>query len=312
MNSFLPIIFLTLCSLCPLQANLQPYLKAAQGKTESHFNQVKNIDFIYLINLDERPEKWAHCLNELTPYRIHPYRFSAVNGWNLSLETLNQLGVKYIGKSNTTLWGTSYLPEDHFQPHHELMQVEGRTYFCHCMSRGAIGIVLSHLSILQDAYDSGYETIWVMEDDIQVIQNPHLLSDLIVRLDQLVGKEGWDVLFTDPDTKGQDGHYVPCYGTAQRPDFIPSDPDRLHFRNNLSADFRKVGLRYGAYSMILRRSGVKKILDFYREHNIFLPYDMEYYFPKNILFYTVRSDVVSTQPRALSDNGSPGYLDKGK
>ncbi|MFI5334690.1 MAG: hypothetical protein ACHQT8_05960 [Chlamydiales bacterium] len=32
--------------------------------------------------------------------------------------------------------------------------------------------MLSHLSILQDAFDSGYETIWVMEDDIEVVRNP--------------------------------------------------------------------------------------------------------------------------------------------
>ena len=34
---------------------------------------------------------------------------------------------------------------------------EKKTYFTLGMSRGAIGIILSHLSILQDAYDSGYK-----------------------------------------------------------------------------------------------------------------------------------------------------------
>ncbi|EKE07736.1 MAG: hypothetical protein ACD_17C00541G0003 [uncultured bacterium] len=303
-------VFLAVFSTWSLHAGLQTHFRPVEGKTTDCFNQVQNIDFIYLINLDQRPEKWAHCLNELAPYHIQPYRFSAVNGWELSLEVLNQLGVKYSPQFCKNLWGTAYLPEDNFQPHHEIMQVVGRNYFCHCMSRGAIGIVLSHLSILQDAYDSGYETIWVLEDDIEVIQNPHLLSDLITRLDNLVGKGGWDILFTDQDTKGQDGNYIPCYDTARRPDFIPLDEKRLRLRGNVSADFRRIGVRYGAYSMIIRRSGMKKILDFYREHNIFLPYDMEYYFPQNILFYTVRSDVISTQPRAPSDNGSPGYLRK--
>lgn len=31
--------------------------------------------------------------------------------------------------------------------------------------------MLSHLSVLKDALDSGYETIWVMEDDIHIIQD---------------------------------------------------------------------------------------------------------------------------------------------
>ena len=84
--------------------------------------------------------------------------------------------------------GTCYLLDDS-GPQHEMVQQLGRTYFCHCMSRGAIGIVLSHLSVLQDAYDSGYETIWVIEDDIQVIQDPRLLSSLIDELDATVGKK---------------------------------------------------------------------------------------------------------------------------
>ena len=40
-----------------------------------------------------------------------------------------------------------------------------------------------------------------MEDDIEVLQNPHRLSDLIDQLDLLVGSDGWDILFTDRDIK---------------------------------------------------------------------------------------------------------------
>jgi len=64
------------------------------------------------------------------------------------------------------------------------------------MSRGAIGIILSHLSVLQDAYDAGYETIWVMEDDIELLGNPHSVSDLISELEpfdrgRYAGPVGW-------------------------------------------------------------------------------------------------------------------------
>ena len=81
------------------------------------------------------------------------------------------------------------------------MHVPDRTYFGPSNARGTIGIVLSHLSVLQDALDSGYDTIWVMEDDIQIIRNPRKLSKLIAKLDALVGKNGWDVLYTDQDSK---------------------------------------------------------------------------------------------------------------
>lgn len=287
-----------------LFAGVEDYLKTPLNKEGPY--QMKNIDFIYMINLDERPEKYIHSFNELAPYGITPYRFSAVNGWKLSLEDLNEIGIKYEPWMQQGLMGTCYLPEDHGQPHHEIMHVMDRNYFCHCMSPGAIGINLSHLSILKDAYESGYETIWVMEDDIEVIRDPYLLSDLIEKLDVLVGKEGWDFLFTDLDTKNKDGVHVPCLAYAKRPNFHCYNPQRFCERYDISPDLRKIGARYGAYSMIVRRSGMEKMLNFLRA-GIFLPYDMEYTLPDDIRMYTVREDVVSTQPNAFSDNGSPSY-----
>ncbi len=289
-----------------LQAEIENYFKKITDKSGSH--QMRNIDFIYVINLDKRPEKFAHCERELAPYGIYPYRFSAVNGWeDLSLEDLNNLGVKYGPWMKTGNMGTCYLPEGDSQPHHEMVNKPGRTYFCHCMSKGAVAICLSHLSILQDAYDSGYETIWVMEDDIEVIRDPRALSELIDKLDGLVGKEGWDILFTDRDTKNQQGNYVPCTAFAWRPNFSPTNPRKFAERRDISPDFRYIGARYGAYSMIVRRSGMKKLLDFFKGYDIFLPYDMDNTLPPDIRFYTVRDDVVSTLIRALSDNGAPNY-----
>ncbi len=302
MIRLLSLLSLLICStLCGLP---EDYFKKAPNKSGPY--RMRNIDFIYMINLDERPEKFEHSLEELAPFGILPYRFSAVNGWEISLKDFNDVGVKYEWWMKPDLMGTCYLPEDGGQPHHEIMQVPGRNYFCHCMSRGAVGIALSHLSILKDAYDSGYETIWVMEDDIEVIKDPHLLSELIERLDQLVGHDGWDFLFTDFDTKNKRGEHVPCSGAAFRPNFNPDNPYRFADRWDISPDFRLVKARYGAYSMIVRRSGMKKMLDFTKQ-GIFLPYDMEYTLPDDIRMYTLRDDVVSTQPDALSDNGSPNY-----
>ncbi|MCB1111788.1 MAG: glycosyltransferase family 25 protein [Chlamydiales bacterium] len=301
------LFLLLMISLCAvLHADLRDHLRPCENKGSNH--QMKNIDFIYVINLDERPEKLEKTMQELEPYNIHPYRFSAVNGWKLTLEEINELGVKYEPGMRSNLWGTCYLPEDGGEPHHEIMQVPGRNYFCHCMARGAIGICLSHLSILQDAYDSGYETIWVMEDDIQVIRSPLVIPELIAELDRLVGKKGWDILFTDPDTKNQKGAYVECHGHAHRPNFTPKHPGRFAKRSQCGPYFRKVGARYGAYSMIVRRSAMKKILDFINQYQIFLPLDMDFYLPDDIRLYTTSCDIVSTRPVAESDNGKPGYI----
>lgn len=300
-------IFVSLFFILGLEASIQDYFKQAGEKSDAGRNQIEGIDFIYLINLDQRPQKLEHCLKSLSPYGIHPHRFSAVNGWELSIDAINNLGVPYKLGMPKDLWGTYYLPNTNFQPFHEILQVPGRTYFSHCLSRGAIGIVLSHLSILQDALNSGYETIWVLEDDIEVIQDPHTLTHKINELDSLVGQDGWDILFTDIDTKNQQGKYVPCTDYARRPDFFPKKPDQFNEKRKISKSFTKIGARYGAYSMILRRSGIKKILDFYKKYKIFLPYDMEYIFPDNIQLFSVNDDIVSTLINALSDNGQPGY-----
>ena len=298
---------LALFTTSTLFCGIEQFFKKPTDTAGNH--QMRNIDFIYTINLDKRPEKFESCTKQLHPYGIFPYRFSAVNGWEITFETFNQLGIIYSSKMKTdNLWGTCYLPENNGQPFHEIMHVEGRNYFSHCMSRGAIGIVLSHLSILQHAYDSGFNTIWVMEDDIHILQDPHLISDAIDKLDRLVGKSGWDILFTDQDTKNQKGEYVPCMGYAKRPNFTPKNPERFCARKDISPEFRKVGARYGAYSMIIRRSGMKKILNFIKKYKVFLPYDMEFYLPNDINLYCVTKDIVSTQINAPSDNGGPGYL----
>jgi GR25 family glycosyltransferase involved in LPS biosynthesis len=299
-------LFLMILICSELTASVEKYFKKTEMKSDHH--RIKNIDFIYILNLDQRPEKFQSCLDQLTVYDIHPFRFSAVNGWELPLASFTEVAVKFQRGMRGSFWGTYYPLNAQGMPRHEIIHKQGRSYFCHCMSRGAVGIVLSHLSILQDAYDSGYETIWVMEDDIQVIQNPHKLSDLISQLDSLVGENGWDVLFTDQDTKNQMGQYVPCLAYAPRPNFNVANPERFLIRTDINQEFREIRARYGAYSMIVRRSGMKKILDFIKEHHIFLPYDMDIFLIPDMQFYTVIEDIVSTLPQAASDNGRPNYL----
>lgn len=290
-----------------LEAKLEDHFKKPTNKSDRH--QMKNIDFIYMINLDQRPEKFERSVQALAAWGIEPYRFSAVNGWELNLETVTDVGVKYEPWMTLgNMMATYYEAENWREPNHEYPYKKDRVYFCHCMSVGAIGICLSHLSVIQDAYDSGYETIWVMEDDIEIVRNPHLLSYLIKKLDKKIGKDGWDILFTDQDTKNNNGEYVPCLGYALRPNFSPADKKRFARRYNVGSNFRRVGARYGAYSMIVRRSGMKKLLDFFKKHKLFLPYDMDFVMPNNINLFSLIYDVISTKPNSPSDNGGPNYL----
>lgn len=299
-----------ICSAPLFAAPLQDYFKPAPNKTGAC--AMRNIDFVYMINLDQRPEKFSRSSQQLILYGVFPYRFSAVNGWELPLETVLDVGVQYQRWMSLDKLGTCYFfgADGEEQREHGELQEEGMTYFCHCMTRGAIGIALSHLSVLQDAYDSGYETIWVMEDDIEILENIDVLPDLIDQLDVLVGKGEWDILFTDRDTRNDDGISIPCASFAARPNYKPSDPARFAEKVEISSEIRQIGARYGAYSMIVRRSGMKKILDFLKTYQIFLPFDMEFTQPDDIHLYGLTRDVVSIRPGSPSDNGCPNYLER--
>lgn len=286
----------------PLTASLVDHLKPIH-KTRGH--SIKNIDYIYMINLDKRPEKYQKSLQQLAPYGIIPFRFSAVNGWeDLSIEAINDIGLKYESWMKPML-ATYYPLEGGGVPANEIT-TPGRAYFNIGMPLGAIGILLSHFSILYDAYQSGFKTIWVMEDDIEVLDNPRKISHYIEELDGLVGASNWDILFTDRDYKNAAGEYVPCKAYAERPN-LTYNPDNLLLNEPVSIHFRKIGARYGAHSMIVRRSGMKKLIDFIEKYGAYMPYDMDYIFPENIHFYCLENDLVSNLPNGLSDNREQGY-----
>ncbi|MGL5262976.1 MAG: glycosyltransferase family 25 protein [Candidatus Rhabdochlamydia sp.] len=305
------ILHLFLLFVCSFSYGaLQDHLKPAEGKGDDH--KIRNIDFIYMINLDQRPQKYALSKQYLKKYGINPYRFSAINGWELSIEEIHDVGLKYQ-PGMTPLLATSFVVEEGIKlSNHEFMKEYGKTYFVHCMAFGTIGCALSHISVLQDAYDSGYETIWVMEDDIEILDNPHKLSDLIDELDALVGVNNWDVLFTDCDYRSGVGKYVPAYGATKRPDMDCSLQERYSNKYKqkiqINKHFRKIGARFGTTSMIIRRSGIIKLLEFSKTRNIYLPYDLENCLPVGIQRYGLTFDLVTNMLNSLSDNGVQGYL----
>jgi len=287
-------------SLC---ADVFDHLKKIEDKPLGH--SMRNIDFIYMINLDHRPEKFQRMIHVFKPYNINPFRFSAVYGLELSLEVINDIGIKYQPWMDPILaW---HFDTPNLIPIQEKMHEIGKTYFG--VSRiSALGIVLSHLSVLQDAYESGYETIWVLEDDEEIIKNPHILSDLIDQLDQQVGRDNWDVLYTDREARNSLGKPVIARGISERPDIDNKIANRYRpeycFDKKISNEFRRIGARFGAYSMIIRRSGIIKILQYFKKHQVFLYFDIDNYGCIDLQRFTVLDDIVSNDLNAISDNGA--------
>jgi len=269
------VFYFCILFISSLSSDVFDHLKKIENKTSGH--SMRNIDFIYMINLDHRPEKFQKSMEKLAPYNIYPFRFPAINGRELSLEVINDIGLKY--QPWMTPINALYFISTDCPPIKEKMHVIDRTYFAF-KSLGALGCLLSHLSILVDAYNSGYETIWVLEDDIEVKKNPHILSDMIEKLDQEIGKENWDYFFTDKDYVDSQGKPVKSQGIPARPDLDTHIKNR--YRKEYCFDetvgsFRKIGARFGTHSMIIRRSGIKKMIDYFNKHRVFFPIDVENY-----------------------------------
>ncbi len=296
-----------LLSFFSLEGGIEDYFKKAENKPEA--NGIANIDFIYVINLDKRPERYQRTMKALKPYGIYPYRFSAVNGWELPFEALDELGIVYESWMPNGPICTVYrhVGDKEFISY-EVMKEEGIAYYCHSLSRGAIGCLLSHLSIIQDAYDSGYKTIWIMEDDIKINSNPQELSFLLNGLNRQA--PDWDILFTDNEIKGGDGTPVPCTMIRPRPLVQLQQADYYLRRTNVNQDITKIGMRFGSASMIISRSGMKKMLDYFKTYKIYFPYDIDYFFVPGINFYACDKDIVTNIAGGESDNGAPNYLDK--
>ncbi|MFS8563956.1 MAG: glycosyltransferase family 25 protein [Rhabdochlamydiaceae bacterium] len=225
---------------------------------------IAGVDFIYMINLSERLDKLTASLRSLQKYNIVPYRFNAVDGWTLPSTVFSNL-----------------------QPN-PLSPV---------MNRGRIGCLISHLSVLYDAYKAGYSTIWVMEDDPDILENPHLLSAIIADLDQR--DILWDILYTDVETKDSFGRRIYPVSIIPRPGVPAHDLYKRRYPvNDLCTE---IGMRFGCYSMIIRRSGIEKILNFFEQNNLFLPIDNELPHVPGLVQITLTKDIVSHRREQMSN-----------
>jgi glycosyl transferase family 25 len=261
---------------------------------------IKNIDYVYVINLDERTERWVHSLKQLVPYGVIPQRFSAIYGWTLTPDVLNDIGLVFrhgmwTGKENVMVfppekngaWDFRFLTE----------ALYGWSCFSGWTVKGTIGCSLSHFSVLKDAWESGYQTIWILEDDFQIVDDPHKLSFLLEELSQLVGADGWDVLYTDNDCLQIDSarSLEDQFPFLWRPDMPFRDIAPLCTHIDINDHFKKIGSRMRAHSIIYSRAGIDKIMRFYQTHGNFLPYDQELALIPGINMFVLKQTIVDAR-----------------
>lgn len=223
------------------------------------------VDCVYVINLEKRSEKWNTTKNALLHYSIYPNRLNAVNGWELNQPQITRLMGPY--------------------PHR--------------LRGGQIGCLLSHLSAVQDAYNLGYQCIWVCEDDIAIHENPHQLKWI---LNDLCSYDSdWDILYTDIDTKGPDGIRIPSLTSDFRPDQTYPPLSDYQEKIVINEDISRIKQRFGAYSMLISRKGMEKILNYFTTHYLWTAYDIDIHYIPGIKEYSLNRDLVSVNYKLPSD-----------
>lgn len=222
------------------------------------------IDCIYVLNLDFRTEKWQNTKTACERYNLGINRVSAINGCNLSKDTHKELVSPYPIR----------------------------------MTPGALGCLLTHISILKDASDREFSIIWIMEDDVEFLEDPKQLTNLLSSL--FIIDPEWDIFYTDTDFRKQDG-YLRCVGLDPRPGQKLHPLQYYLTRDCCHKDIMRIRIRYGTHSMILSKKGIKKILEYYTSRPIWTVIDAETHYIPGIRQYSSRRDIVSNLIGAISD-----------
>lgn len=227
-------------------------------------SNLRFVNSIYVLNLAERKSKWETTCVQLKNYPITFNRFIGINGWNISE---NQLKI---------FW-----------------QEQGYTPQTYPLVAGKIGCILSHLSIIQDGYDRGFNAIWILQDDIEVLGDLTKIDTYIQEMNQL--DPDWGLLFTDLDMRQyfDPTKLLRVLSLGPRGDSAKYSLDWFLNRNNINDTFQEIRLRSGFHSVVISRKGMKLILDYFKNTQLLEPFDIEIHFIPELRKYGLRKSLVS-------------------
>jgi GR25 family glycosyltransferase involved in LPS biosynthesis len=297
------------------QCNAFPYDVVKSFNLKAQNNYIDGIDAIVFINLDKRVEKKTAALKQFYIFGIEPLRFPAINGWLLNQNDIDSSTQTYIKGMSQGRWASKLSANN---PNKEYIFLDetciNNSVSSVFLTHGALGCFLSQLSIIKNAYESHLQTIWILEDDFKIVQNPRIISHLLEKLNNKIGPSNWDILFTDLDTRDSAVYYGDNdfmhdlkgldLAWLWRPDLTPN-PHKLNQRTVVDEDFIKIGSRMRTHSYILNRSGMQKILDFYKTRGLFAPYDHELALIPNLNLYSLKYDVVTFEETVSDTRGAP-------
>lgn len=241
-------VVVVVCAWIGGMRKIPPVLKFLRSiEVQVTTSGLKGVDCIYVINLDERPERWAYVKKCFDEQGLRVQRVSAINGWRIPLKDQKRL-------------------KEREAP---------------LVSAGALGCLLSHVSIYQDAVKRGFDTIWICEDDITFKENKEVISSLLEELNKR--DPDWDILYTDYSLRGA-GVQAPRPGQslyAEIHQFVTADLVRIHGRFN-------------THSMLFSKKGAKKALDYFSRVRVKSPIDVDIHYIPGLREYSARRDIVTS------------------
>ena len=282
--------------------NIKNYLKrVSEGCRHS---QIKDVDAIYLINLDQRPIRFQKCLDKLGRFGIKPLRVPAIYGWGLEKEEFQEIGLIFkpgMDSGHSKKYRAVLSPLT-FREQPLDASCYGQACFHPRMTPGGIGCALSHLSALKDALDHEYQTIWILEDDIQIKDDPRQVTEYMDLLDKETQGD-WDILYTD-----HRAYFEPFTpGTVWRPDLPNLQFESLFACEEIGSHFCRIGGRCQAHSMILKRDAIEKIYEFETSRGLFMPYDVEISFAASLKCFNLKNELIWAE-RGVSDTDQRHFL----
>lgn len=232
----------------PSKVKISNYLKPLQVK--SHETGIAGIDCIYCINLDIRKDKWETVCKEFEKQKIKVNRVSGVNGWT------------------------------------ELTKADRKKLLAHekALKPGQIGCFLSHLSVLKNAQEEGFEHILVLEDDVTFLSPIKEVAHYLNRLSQLDPE--WDLLFLDRWT-------MEDWGLKDRFDRLGSTMSEVIKKpKERISSFSRVYYRHALYGVVISKKGVDKLLNHFCQGPFLLAIDTEMNHIDQIHMYETDHDFV--------------------
>lgn len=236
--------------------------------------RIKGVDCIYVINLQHRTDRWARMNRLLAKHEIGATQVFGIYGKKLSTKDRKKICGKYPRISN-----------------------------------GPCGALLSHLSVILNAKEKAFSTIWVLEDDIEFLKEPkELIPNLIREIDSIDPE--WDIVYTDTNSRMHNeknehiGYYI-SHNILPRPD-RPHKPKPYYFqRKKISNTFTRIYSRFGVYSMIVSKRGVRKIFNYFRQSFLFSHYDIDIHYIPGIRQYATNHDWITNTSMFSSDATFP-------